>query len=163
MDNDTVGVGGDEARRRLSFLSPTSAVGEIPGPGIGSGGAFALFRSQPHTQPLLLLCLNVTKTDLSVLRIMAARFTFTKQLKELRFHLCQTGAASTPLRSFITKSYPTMKKNNPDIPILIREAQGTSPRVFARYELGKETQVPLSDLSEAEIESKVSAITQSPP
>ena len=30
-----------------------------------------------------------------------------------------------------------MKKNNPYVPILIREASGTEPRVFARYgELG---------------------------
>jgi Mitochondrial ribosomal protein L51 / S25 / CI-B8 domain len=26
-----------------------------------------------------------------------------------------------------------MKKNNPYVPILIREASGTEPRVFARY------------------------------
>ncbi|KAK6537069.1 hypothetical protein TWF281_001270 [Arthrobotrys megalospora] len=64
---------------------------------------------------------------------MAARFAFSRQLKELRFHLCQSGAASGSLRSFITKSYPVMKKNNPEIPILIREAQGVPPRVFARY------------------------------
>ncbi|KAF3078986.1 hypothetical protein TWF569_002125 [Orbilia oligospora] len=91
---------------------------------------------------------------------MAARFAFSKQLKELRFHLCQSGAASNSLRSFISQSYPVMKKNNPEIPILIREAQGVPPRVFARYELGKETQVALSDLSEAEIEAKVSALVQ---
>ncbi|KAK6537769.1 hypothetical protein TWF694_010678 [Orbilia ellipsospora] len=91
---------------------------------------------------------------------MAARFAFSKQLKELRFHLCQTSTASSPLRSFITKSYPSMKKTNPEIPILIREAQGVPPRVFARYELGKETQIQLSELSEAEIESKISALVQ---
>ncbi|KAK6503608.1 hypothetical protein TWF481_008621 [Arthrobotrys musiformis] len=91
---------------------------------------------------------------------MAARFAFSRQLKELRFHLCQSGAASNSLRSFITKSYPAMKKSNPEIPILIREAQGVSPRVFARYELGKETQVALSDLSEAEIEAKISTLVQ---
>ncbi|KAF3279907.1 hypothetical protein TWF173_001541 [Orbilia oligospora] len=91
---------------------------------------------------------------------MAARFAFSKQLKELRFHLCQSGAASNSLRSFISQSYPVMKKTNPEIPILIREAQGVPPRVFARYELGKETQVALSDLSEAEIEAKVSALVQ---
>ncbi|KAF3910094.1 hypothetical protein AA313_de0202442 [Arthrobotrys entomopaga] len=109
---------------------------------------------------------------------MAARFAFSKQLKELRFHLCQTSAASSSLRSFITKSYPSMKKTNPNIPILIREAQGMPPRVFARYELGKEAQIQLSgmrspifsnrtvwahrslELSEAEIESKISALVQ---
>ena len=31
------------------------------------------------------------------------------------------------------RSYPTMKKNNPHTPIMIREASGTEPRVFARY------------------------------
>lgn len=32
-----------------------------------------------------------------------------------------------------------MKKNNPNTPILLREAQGTLPKVFARYDLGRET------------------------
>lgn len=41
-------------------------------------------------------------------------------------------------RAFLTKSYPTMKKHNPSIPIMLREAQGTLPRVYARYELGRE-------------------------
>lgn len=31
------------------------------------------------------------------------------------------------------RAYPTMKKNNPHTPIMLREAQGTEPRVFARY------------------------------
>src|SRR5690348_11591145 len=36
-------------------------------------------------------------------------------------------------RSFLKRAYPTMKKNNPNTPILIREATGTEPRVWARY------------------------------
>jgi NADH dehydrogenase (ubiquinone) 1 alpha subcomplex subunit 2 len=36
-------------------------------------------------------------------------------------------------RSFLNRAYPTMKKNNPYVPILIREASGTQPTVFARY------------------------------
>ncbi len=36
-------------------------------------------------------------------------------------------------RTFLTRAYPTMKKNNPDTPILIREAQGILPKVYARY------------------------------
>ena len=32
-----------------------------------------------------------------------------------------------------------MKKNNPTTPILLREAQGTLPKVYARYDLGRET------------------------
>lgn len=31
-----------------------------------------------------------------------------------------------------------MKKHNPSIPIMLREAQGTSPKVYARYEFGQE-------------------------
>lgn len=42
------------------------------------------------------------------------------------------------LRSFLTRAYPTMKKNNPHTPIMIREAMGIEPRVYARYEYGKE-------------------------
>lgn len=36
-------------------------------------------------------------------------------------------------RSFLTRAYPTMKKNNPHTPIMLREALGTEPRVFTRY------------------------------
>lgn len=36
-------------------------------------------------------------------------------------------------RSFLMRAYPTMKKNNPHTPIMLREAQGTEPRVFARF------------------------------
>jgi NADH dehydrogenase (ubiquinone) 1 alpha subcomplex subunit 2 len=36
-------------------------------------------------------------------------------------------------RSFLTRAYPVMKKNNPSIPIMLREAQGTEPKVYARY------------------------------
>ena len=41
-------------------------------------------------------------------------------------------------RSFLTRAYPTMKKNNPYTPIMIREASGVEPRVYARYEYGRE-------------------------
>ena len=81
---------------------------------------------------------------------MSGRYAFAKSLRELRFLLCQTGEHSAaarcvqlsrlqpPLpigftflartwltslqRSFLTKSYPTMKHHNPTIPILVREA-----------------------------------------
>jgi hypothetical protein len=36
-------------------------------------------------------------------------------------------------RSFLARAYPTMKKNNPHTPIMLREAAGTQPRVYARY------------------------------
>ncbi|KAG5912558.1 hypothetical protein E4U42_002186, partial [Claviceps africana] len=64
---------------------------------------------------------------------MSSKYAFAKALKEVRFLFCQTSEQSAAVRSFITRAYPTMKKNNPQIPILIREAQGTVPRVYARY------------------------------
>ena len=82
---------------------------------------------------------------------MSAKYAFVTSLKELRFLFCQTSdhSAATrfakgPLthvinnlangnRSFLTRAYPTMKKNNPYTPIMLREAMGIEPRVFARY------------------------------
>ena len=36
-------------------------------------------------------------------------------------------------RQFIASKYPVIKKHNPDLPVLIREANGTPARVFARF------------------------------
>lgn len=38
-----------------------------------------------------------------------------------------------PSRNFLSKSYPAMKKQNPHTPILIREASGIEPKVYARF------------------------------
>jgi hypothetical protein len=38
-------------------------------------------------------------------------------------------------RNFLQRSYPTMKKHNPHTPILIREASGIEPTLYARYSL----------------------------
>jgi NADH dehydrogenase (ubiquinone) 1 alpha subcomplex subunit 2 len=91
---------------------------------------------------------------------MSTKYAFTQGLKEVRFHLCHQSSASEAtrygmrrwlraslpgdasadnmVRSFLKRAYPTMKKNNPNTPILIREATGTSPKVWARYGYGKE-------------------------
>ena len=42
-------------------------------------------------------------------------------------------SADAEHRSFLSRAYPTMKKNNPNIPIMLREAAGTQPQIFARY------------------------------
>lgn len=39
----------------------------------------------------------------------------------------------TPRSAFIQTSYPAVKKANPEVPILIREALGTPARAFARF------------------------------
>ncbi|KAF2404379.1 NADH dehydrogenase, alpha subcomplex, subunit 2 [Trichodelitschia bisporula] len=92
---------------------------------------------------------------------MAAKYTFAQGLKELRFHLCQTSEHSAAARSFLLRSYPTMKKHNPVTPILIREALDVQPKVWARFEYGKEKVVPLSGLDDKGIESKVTELVSS--
>ncbi|CAK7229541.1 hypothetical protein SCUCBS95973_007258 [Sporothrix curviconia] len=92
---------------------------------------------------------------------MSSKYAFTKSLKEVRFLFCQTGEHSAATRSFLTRAYPTMKKNNPTTPILLREAQGTLPKVFARYDLGRETSKSLDGLSDKQIEDVVSGLVKS--
>ncbi|KAF8543516.1 NADH-ubiquinone oxidoreductase 105 kDa subunit [Trichophaea hybrida] len=90
---------------------------------------------------------------------MATRYVFVSGLKELRFLFCQTGESSAAVRQFLLQSYPVMKKHNPHIPILIREASGIHPKVFARYEFGKETQEALSGcFTYQEIADKITSI-----
>lgn len=84
---------------------------------------------------------------------MSGKYAFTKSLKEVRFLFCQTSDHSAAtrfqpshpvlvkaqtnkgaqFRSFLTRAYPTMKKNNPHTPIMLREALNVEPIVFARY------------------------------
>jgi hypothetical protein len=77
---------------------------------------------------------------------------FSPALREIRILCSQTGPASegtrcaramyprsapaltpAPCRQFIQAAYPALKKANPDLPVLIREARGTPARVFARF------------------------------
>lgn len=89
------------------------------------------------------------------------KYAFTKGLKELRFLFCHTSEHSAATRSFLQRAYPTMKRHNPYTPILMREAQGTPPTLYARYEFGKEKREPLDGLSDKEIEEKVRALALS--
>lgn len=92
---------------------------------------------------------------------MATKYGFTSTLKELRFLLCQTSDHSAAMRSFLTRTYPTMKKHNPHTPIMIREALGVEPKVFARYEFGKEKMISLKGLDDKTIETKVTELVKS--
>ncbi|QSS63158.1 NADH-ubiquinone oxidoreductase [Histoplasma capsulatum] len=80
---------------------------------------------------------------------MSSRYAFNKSLKELRFLFCNSSPHSDATRAFLKRAYPTMKKNNPFIPIMMREALDTEPRVFARY-----------GLTDKEIEEKVTALVK---
>merc|ERR1712217_299120 len=88
---------------------------------------------------------------------MSGKYVFSKAL---RFHHCQTSDHSNAIRSFLTRAYPTMKHHNPHTPILIREAMNIQPRVFARYEFGKEKMADLQGLDDKAIEDKVSGLVQ---
>jgi len=76
-------------------------------------------------------------------------------LREIRILCSQTGPQSAGTRQFIISRYPVIKKHNPDLPVLIREATGTPARMFARFERGVEKHVELDDLSAMEVETKV--------
>ncbi|KAK9771677.1 hypothetical protein SCAR479_11606 [Seiridium cardinale] len=109
---------------------------------------------------------------------MSSKYAFTKALKEVRFLFCQTGEHSAATRqhtafalgatyanrritrSFLTRAYPTMKKNNPNTPILLREASGTLPKIYARYELGKEKSQSLDGLTDKQIEEAVTTLVK---
>ncbi|KAK2747153.1 hypothetical protein FQN57_002410 [Myotisia sp. PD_48] len=91
---------------------------------------------------------------------MASRYAFNTTVKELRFLLCHSSAHGDATRAFLKRAYPTMKKNNPHTHILMREALDIEPRVFARYEFGKEKQVPLLGLTDKEIEEKVTGLVK---
>ncbi|CDO57171.1 NI8M subunit of mitochondrial NADH:ubiquinone oxidoreductase (complex I), putative [Geotrichum candidum] len=84
-----------------------------------------------------------------------SKYAFPRILKELRFHLSQTGEASVPLRKFLNRAYPVMKKHNPATPVLVREAFGVRPTVFARFEFGKETKLHLDGITDSEIEARL--------
>ncbi|XP_055919892.1 NADH dehydrogenase [ubiquinone] 1 alpha subcomplex subunit 2 [Eupeodes corollae] len=93
------------------------------------------------------------------MRISAVRLSkLAPTLKELRIHLCQTGETSKGAREFVQKFYPNLKKDNPELPILIRECEGVQPRLWARYALGKETSVPLTNQSAQDIFKQVEAV-----
>ncbi|KAI9163231.1 NADH-ubiquinone oxidoreductase 10.5 kDa subunit [Paramyrothecium foliicola] len=121
---------------------------------------------------------------------MSAKYAFTKSLKEVRFLFCQSSEQSAAVRlsiwasrlsdllqkqltnrwpglsaaalsrSFLTRAYPTMKKNNPQTPILLREAAGTLPKIYARYEFGNEKAQSLDGLTDKQIEEAVTGLVK---
>ncbi|KAF8901176.1 thioredoxin-like protein [Gymnopilus junonius] len=86
---------------------------------------------------------------------------FSPALREIRIIFSQTGPASAGTRQFIVSKYPDIKKHNPDLPVLIREATGTPARAFARFARGVEQHVELENLSAPEVEAKVAELISS--
>ncbi|XP_035680709.1 NADH dehydrogenase [ubiquinone] 1 alpha subcomplex subunit 2-like [Branchiostoma floridae] len=83
--------------------------------------------------------------------LVRAMSPFPKHLKELRLHLCQRSAASQGVRDFVENHYVDLKKSNPQFPFLIRECSGVEPKVWARYEFGRERNLPLSNMSSDQV------------
>ncbi|KAI4356368.1 hypothetical protein L6164_000397 [Bauhinia variegata] len=82
---------------------------------------------------------------------MAWRGQLAKNLKELRFLMCQSSPASQATRTFVEKNYKELKTLNPKLPILIRECSGIEPQLWARYDFGVEKGIPLDGLTETQI------------
>lgn len=90
---------------------------------------------------------------------MSAKFAISTALKEVRFHLSQSGETSAALQKFLSSNYATLKSaTNNKVPILIREASGISPSITARFEKGREVSTPLEGLDTKAIESAVKSL-----
>ncbi|KZS87075.1 NADH dehydrogenase, alpha subcomplex, subunit 2 [Sistotremastrum niveocremeum HHB9708] len=83
------------------------------------------------------------------------RKTLSPSIREIRILCCQTSASSLGTRQFVINTYETLKKANPDLPIMIREAKGTPARAFARFERGVERHVSLEGLDEKSVGDKI--------
>ncbi|GAB2218983.1 hypothetical protein Drorol1_Dr00006608 [Drosera rotundifolia] len=86
-----------------------------------------------------------------LLKGMAWRSQLSKNLKELRILFCQTSPASSHTREFVEKNYKVLKTENPKLPILIREAHGVEPQLWARYDFGFEKGIRLEGMTEPQI------------
>ncbi|KAK2406169.1 NADH dehydrogenase [ubiquinone] 1 alpha subcomplex subunit [Trifolium repens] len=84
-------------------------------------------------------------------KAMAWRGNLSKNIKELRFLLCQSSPASSSARAFVEKNYKELKTLNPKLPILIRECRGVEPQLWARYDLGVEKGIKLEGMTEPQI------------
>ncbi|KAI8798651.1 NADH dehydrogenase [ubiquinone] 1 alpha subcomplex subunit 2 [Biomphalaria glabrata] len=82
-------------------------------------------------------------------------------LKELRFHLCLKSASSKGIREYLESNYVGLKKQNPKFPFLVREALNVQPKVYARYELGKESSLPLTNMTKEQVSRAVESLIAS--
>ncbi|XP_062513732.1 uncharacterized protein LOC134189471 [Corticium candelabrum] len=92
---------------------------------------------------------------------MSWRSALSKNLRELRIHLCQTSVSSQGTREFIEAHYVDIKRLNPTFPILIRECSGIQPRMYARYDFGKERKVELTDMSKEQVFTALESLVTS--
>lgn len=84
-------------------------------------------------------------------------------IKELRILLCQTSKSSEGVRNFIKQQYVPLKKNNPKLPVLIRECSSIEPKLYARYEFGIERCEQLSNLKSEEVLERLQYLANTKP
>ncbi|XP_038156640.1 NADH dehydrogenase [ubiquinone] 1 alpha subcomplex subunit 2 [Cyprinodon tularosa] len=89
--------------------------------------------------------------------------SLARNLREIRIHLCQNSAASRGARDFVEQNYVTLKKTNPDFPILIRECSGVQARLWARYDFGKEKSVSVENMSADQVAAALQNLAQAKP
>jgi len=85
----------------------------------------------------------------------SAALKLGKQVKELRLHMCNVSAASQGLRDFVENHYITLKKNNSSLPILVRECEGVTPKIWVRVDRGGESAIEVDNLSADQILGKI--------
>ncbi|KAI9140761.1 thioredoxin-like protein [Paraphysoderma sedebokerense] len=94
---------------------------------------------------------------------MSWRNAISKNIRELRIHFCQTSPESNGLRTFVSQQYLNLKKDNPKLPILIREAAGVEPRIFAQYNYGVERKIAVPNMTPESIEQKLKSLVENIP
>uniref|UniRef100_H2YYY3 NADH dehydrogenase [ubiquinone] 1 alpha subcomplex subunit 2 n=1 Tax=Ciona savignyi TaxID=51511 RepID=H2YYY3_CIOSA len=85
----------------------------------------------------------------------------SKNLRELRLHLCQKSPSSQGARDFVENHYVSVKSSNPNFPILIRECSQVEPKIYARYGKGVEKSVTVSNKSADEVISIIQQLKSS--
>ncbi|KJE97288.1 hypothetical protein CAOG_07722 [Capsaspora owczarzaki ATCC 30864] len=91
---------------------------------------------------------------------MSWKASLPRVVRELRIHLCQTSPSSQGARDFVTKQYAELKQAHPTLPILVREAAGIEPRVYARYAFGQEAKADLSNLTSQQVLDSIQGLYQ---
>ncbi|CAH8538302.1 unnamed protein product [Schistosoma intercalatum] len=83
---------------------------------------------------------------------------FGAKVRELRFLVAQTAHSSSGIRDFISRHYLSLKTANPHVKFMIRESEGITPKVFARYEMGKEDCISVANNTADDIISKLKTL-----
>ncbi|CAL8268624.1 unnamed protein product [Merluccius merluccius] len=89
--------------------------------------------------------------------------SLSRNLREIRLHVCQTSAASQGARDFVEQHYVSLKRSNPDFPILVRECSGVQPRLWARYDFGREQSVALDNMNADQVAKVLETVVRSKP